>query len=533
MGVFKSGAWIPSVRGGPKLTAPAVHPMPFTETERRPSVSEATAEVVNQSVARFRKICLEVTGQPFTDGVHLLDAEMGFHKRVARECLDPIIAATVQAAHENPKVLERAELLVLSSPSLKPQKSCQEVHLPLLGGSTIIVETPYFLRREKTGKKKGRPRKRGKRGEAGNGCYPILVVLGIHQRVTPALASEVARLVSSGTYEAAVANLAIRGVSLDCKQVSALAQMVAQRGLSHRQWWLNKTQSGFRGIGCRGRRLAICVDGGRIRIRIPETKGRKLKSGRRSFEAPWKEPKVFVIYEFDAKGRKLPRGLVRSDASLEDAQGIFVLMVSTLRQIGAHEAREWVILGDGAPWIWNRVSELVTAVGYDPKKVTQVVDFYHAVEHLSLLASHVKTAQRKAWFIKAKRLLTRGAVKQLLLEANSLCRGRNAKKIRKLFAYFKDHEARMRYQDFRKRQIPSGSGAVESCVRRVINLRLKGNGIYWRAGNGEGVMHMRAQLLSGRWMHFIQNVLEPECFLNPENTRIRTINSYEIPGETA
>lgn len=36
-------------------------------------------------------------------------------------------------------------------------------------------------------------------------------------------------------------------------------------------------------------------------------------------------------------------------------------------------------------------------------------------------------------------------------------------------------------------------------IRRVINLRLKGNGIYWREENAEAMLVLRASALTGRW----------------------------------
>ena len=44
-----------------------------------------------------------------------------------------------------------------------------------------------------------------------------------------------------------------------------------------------------------------------------------------------------------------------------------------------------------------------------------------------------------------------------------------------------------------------GSGAIESTIRRVINLRLKGNSIYWTEENAEAVFQLRAAVVSGRW----------------------------------
>ena len=79
----------------------------------------------------------------------------------------------------------------------------------------------------------------------------------------------------------------------------------------------------------------------------------------------------------------------------------------------------------------------------------------------------------------------------------------------------------MSYADFLKKKIPIGSGAVESCVRRVVNLRLKGNGIFWTLETAEGVLHLRAQLLSGHWDTFVKQVLQPKQLWAPSSLDIK------------
>ncbi len=56
--------------------------------------------------------------------------------------------------------------------------------------------------------------------------------------------------------------------------------------------------------------------------------------------------------------------------------------------------------------------------------------------------------------------------------------------------------------------MPIGSGAIESTIRRVINLRMKGNGIYWREENAEAIFQLRAALLSGRWDDILAHTRE-------------------------
>ena len=65
--------------------------------------------------------------------------------------------------------------------------------------------------------------------------------------------------------------------------------------------------------------------------------------------------------------------------------------------------------------------------------------------------------------------------------------------------FLRQHEPHLRYDWFGYRGRPLGSGAIESAMRRVINLRLKGNGIYWREENAEGMLVLRAAALTGRW----------------------------------
>jgi len=95
----------------------------------------------------------------------------------------------------------------------------------------------------------------------------------------------------------------------------------------------------------------------------------------------------------------------------------------------------------------------------------------------------------------------------VLVAIQDLCRGRRAAKIRKEIAYFEKHAHRMRYDHFQRAGIPIGSGAVESAIRRVVNLRMKGNGIFWYPDNVQRMLFICCQLLSGRWQAFIQDLL--------------------------
>lgn len=154
------------------------------------------------------------------------------------------------------------------------------------------------------------------------------------------------------------------------------------------------------------------------------------KSGRRGFRAPWREPKALTIYEIDEKGRKCEKAELIYDATVKDADGPFELLVAHLRVLGAHEGAEWTVIGDGAHWTWDRIFRVAEALGYEPDRLTEVVDFYHAVQDLGAIAALVRgwsEGQRHRRVRRMKRLLKDGKMDKWLAEADELCRGRNAR----------------------------------------------------------------------------------------------------------
>lgn len=476
--------------------------------------SESVRATVDAATERFRRLLQAKldAGVPVGPG-ELLNWERSLHADVCRECLDPMTAAVIEAAHEDPLVLGRATAVVNATPNLRPQCASEPVSVALLGGSEKKIQTPYFLDRER---QRNGPRKKKGREKEGNGLYPVLSVLGIHNRTSPALASEVARLMAMSTEADVVETLALRGLKMGRKRVVRIARRFAKRGLKLRKARMERTSHGFRGSGqVQGKRLVIGTDGGRIRTRKNKKSGRRRRSGRRGFSALWREPKVLVVYEIDGKGRKKKQGIVYYDATMADADGLFAILTSLLQEIGAQEALKWIIVGDGAAWIWDRIEGLTQALGYDRAKVTEVVDFYHAAEKLYLIASLVtgwKEAQRLTWAKTMRRHLKRGNVQKILDEGYALAHGHNKKEIRDVLNYFLTHRFRMQYDLYRKNHIPLGSGAVESCVRRTVNLRFKSNGTFWLEESAEGLLHLRAQLLSGHWNDFAIAVLQPEAF---------------------
>jgi hypothetical protein len=56
-----------------------------------------------------------------------------------------------------------------------------------------------------------------------------------------------------------------------------------------------------------------------------------------------------------------------------------------------------------------------------------------------------------------------------------------------------------KFEYIKNENLPIGSGAMESSIRRVINMRLKGAATYWLRENAEKMLMLRCYFKSGRW----------------------------------
>jgi hypothetical protein len=241
-------------------------------------------------------------------------------------------------------------------------------------------------------------------------------------------------------------------------------------------------------------------------------RGRKTAKGRHGFAAPWREPRVLVIDLLDAQGQPDRLRLPLYDVLIGDAEAVWALLIGYLRLLGAAYADVVEFIADGAEWIWKRVERLRTLAEIPVAKVVEVLDFYHASQYLSETIATCRTmpkAQRQALYKQLRHALrhrTDGV--EVVQEAlRALATTHRSKAILRALDYLEAHAHRMRYVTLERRQLPIGSGQVENAVRRVVNLRFKAPGSFWRETTVSGLMHLRAAFKAGRWDEIMMGVI--------------------------
>ncbi len=364
-----------------------------------------------------------------------------------------------------------------------------------LGGRELVVYARYWATHDNRARK-------------GKGLSIGLLLLGLCDGCTPALASEVAQLAAAlNSYDDAQARLKAMGITMSIKRIAEIAYAFAQRARAQQQ---------IDGMGVpgslKGRRVVISTDGGRLRVRRKK-RGKKTAKGRSRYHTEWREPKLLVIYVVDEDGKMSNEFTPVLDGTLKGPDAIFQLIARYLKELDITSADKVLFIADGAKWIWCRVAQLWKTLGLAVDQVYELVDFYHVIEHVHALAKtkRWKPSVRKAWVNRQRQRLLKGEVDAFVSEIKQATVGKSETGRRERSYLLRNVQAgRLNYAIVKAQHLPIGSGSIESTVRRVVNLRLKGASLFWLESHAEDMLLLRAYYKAKHWQ-----VLETKAFARP------------------
>lgn len=223
---------------------------------------------------------------------------------------------------------------------------------------------------------------------------------------------------------------------------------------------------------------AVTMDGGMVNIR----------------DQGWRELKVGAIFDIAQRLERDPQTQVLLEyahatqthytAALGGkdrfAQALWALAVDQ----AIPTAQASCVCADGAAWIWSVADE------YFPVS-RQIVDWFHAAQHLAQAAHALypdDETKRQRWFKRQRENLYLGQVEAVIAALDEAGLSGDV-------GYFREHQRRMQYLEFREEGYPIGSGTVESGVKQ-FKQRLTGPGMRWEAQAAERMVILRAVVLS-------------------------------------
>ena len=258
-------------------------------------------------------------------------------------------------------------------------------------------------------------------------------------------------------------------------------------------------------------KLYAVIDGTGVPVTARETAGRQGKG--EDGRARTREVKLAVFFtqdKLDKNGYPVrDRESTSVIATFEPASMFADLVKAEGIRRGADHVRQFTIIGDGAPWIWN------VATAKFPE-ATQIVDLFHAREHLHDLTRKLEFMlldHRDQWLAARLEDLDYGYIDGITAATRKYpLEGIKKNEIETALGYFETNAPRMRYHWFRQCGLFVGSGVVEAGCKTIIGQRLKQSGMHWTVGGADAIIALRCREASSQW----------EAICNTTNTQTRT-----------
>jgi hypothetical protein len=268
-------------------------------------------------------------------------------------------------------------------------------------------------------------------------------------------------------------------------QLAALAEQERQQANALPEQWTPPSRAEVT-----DQRMGVALDGAMLNIK---TEG-------------WKEVKVGAVFKVVVEtepdqdsGEMVELAHARHTSYVAHLGGPEVLgeqAWTEARRRGWEQAQDTLVLGDGAPWIWNQA-----ALHFGASH--QLVDWYHAKQHLVAAGQALKSDNelaRHRWLNSRETRLYQGHAARLAdeLAAAATSQGEQAAVLLREAGYFRDNQQRMNYLEMREEEWPIGSGMVESGAKQ-FKARFCGPGMRWSRQGAENLLPVRAAILSQRF----------------------------------
>lgn len=156
-------------------------------------------------------------------------------------------------------------------------------------------------------------------------------------------------------------------------------------------------------------------------------------------------------------------------------------------------------VGDGAPWIADQIEKKFGAQG------SYLVDFFHTCDYLSAAGKAINSDDQaqKTWMDEQKnRLKTQQAnvvLQALQTHLESPAVPDSEAPVRQCYRYLNNRPDQLNYQGAIERDLPIGSGEIESAHRYIVQQRMKRPGAWWLAENAEHMLALRLNRANRLW----------------------------------
>jgi hypothetical protein len=241
----------------------------------------------------------------------------------------------------------------------------------------------------------------------------------------------------------------------------------------------------------------------------------------------WAEVKTLAIGRIAVSPGDQPGGDVHAKevsyfSRLDGAEAFRRLAAGELGRCGTYHATTVCAVMDGAEWLQGFVD-------WHVPKAVRILDFPHAVEHLSRAGQAAfgpGTERASEWLGQWAHELRHGDPDRVLAALRDLPTREATDPVsaavtrEEVLAYLEKRRAQIAYAEFAAAGYPIGSGMVESANKLVVEARLKGSGMHWARPNVNPLLALRTAACSGRWGQVWPRIWQGLCVHRRKRRRI-------------
>ncbi len=246
--------------------------------------------------------------------------------------------------------------------------------------------------------------------------------------------------------------------------------------------------------------MMMAIDGAHTPTR-PEPSPWKGKRGK----GEYKEDKGFRLYLIDKD--RIIHLISWHQVQNEDEFAKGLLKIQDAGLIPEDKVR-LCIIGDGAPWIWNKPLEVFS-------KAKQVLDFYHCSEYIHALANAQYgkgTKQAREWVEATFTRLFHNDIDNVLhgMKIMQPASSEAKEKITDAIRYLFKRKHQVDYGSTKRAGYHIGSGAIESANKFIGHVRLKRSGAWWYITNANNILKLRCAKYNGTYDEIIRKYIEED-----------------------
>ena len=160
------------------------------------------------------------------------------------------------------------------------------------------------------------------------------------------------------------------------------------------------------------------------------------------------------------------------------------------------------VVADGAEWIALQSREVFG------DQADVLVDFYHVSEYLAAAAAVCRPEAPRSWLHTQQKRLRRGAPRQVLAALEPFAEagdGGEEAPVRAAIRYLSHRLECLDYPRAIARDLPIGSGLIESGHKHVLQARLKKAGSAWLPANADALAQLRVLRANQQWDAYWEN----------------------------